>query len=155
MGRCPQDKGEETIKLKCSNRRPRRRGRRLEPILNPNILLGNVLSEYWAVSEVKIAYYPRQHSRKTIRNLPATLCVGACFRNLCYAMMSDGLSFALILTFSQREKGLSPLSPWERAEGEGSPKVCQKFFYNASGSPFVFRLLTICVILKLCCNFLV
>jgi len=33
------------------------------------------------------------------------------------------LSFSLILAFSQREKGLSPLSLWERAEGEGSPKA--------------------------------
>jgi hypothetical protein len=37
-------------------------------------------------------------------------------------MMSYGLSFPLILTFSQREKESSPLSLWERAEGEGNPK---------------------------------
>ena len=42
-------------------------------------------------------------------------------------VMNYGLSFTLILTFSQREKELSPLSPWERAEGEGSPKVCQRY----------------------------
>jgi len=39
---------------------------------------------------------------------------------------NNGLSFPLILTFSQREKELSPLSLWERAEGKGSPEVCQK-----------------------------
>ena len=38
------------------------------------------------------------------------------------------LSFPLILAFSQREKGLSPLSPWERAEGEGSSKARKDIF---------------------------
>ena len=47
-------------------------------------------------------------------------------KNSCYAAMKNGLSFPLILTFSQREKGLSPLSFWERAEGEGSPNVCHR-----------------------------
>ena len=53
---------------------------------------------------------------------------GAYVNNSCYAVMNNGLSFPLILTFSQGEKGLSPLSLWERAEGEGSPKVYKKHF---------------------------
>lgn len=44
----------------------------------------------------------------------------------CYAVMSCRLSFSLILTFSQWEKELNPLSYWERAEGEGSPKFHQR-----------------------------
>jgi hypothetical protein len=41
--------------------------------------------------------------------------------------MNNRLSFPLILSFSQGEKELSPLSLWERAEGEGSPKFYKRY----------------------------
>ncbi len=47
------------------------------------------------------------------------------------------LPFSLILTFSQREKGLSPLSPWEKAEGEGRLELSLVHFLNKRISAFM------------------